>query len=234
MTAAMAPPTPPQPPKHPKIPPKQPPPPSPLERALEDRDAFVAEACTGDAALHAEVRALLASHREAGDLVEDYPSSPEIEAELARLKPEEEGERIGPCKLREQVGEVGFGTVWVADQEVPVRRRVALKILKLGMDTKEVIARFEQERQALAMMDHPNIARMLDAGATPTRQYVSPFWRAWVWAYLNEKDRALSELERGLVDRDVFCLNMKTDPILDSLRGEPRFQAVLKKVGFPE
>ena len=66
------------------------------------------------------------------------------------------------------LGEGGFGTVWVADQEKPVRLRVALKIIKMGMDTKEVIARFEQERQALAMMDHPNIAKVLDAGATPT------------------------------------------------------------------
>src|SRR6185503_9324554 len=74
---------------------------------------------------------------------------------------------IGPYKLRELLGEGGFGVVWVADQEAPVRRRVALKIIKLGMDTREVIARFEQERQALAMMDHPNIAKVLDAGATP-------------------------------------------------------------------
>src|SRR5688572_29307409 len=96
----------------------------------------------------------------------------DIEAELARLKPEEAGERIGNYKLLEQIGEGGFGTVWVADQEQPVCRRVALKILTLGMNTKEVIARFEQERQALAMMDHPNIAKVLDAGAT---QYGRPF-----------------------------------------------------------
>ena len=92
--------------------------------------------------------------------------APEIEANLARLKPEEVGEQIGQYKLMEQIGQGGFGTVWVADQEKPVRRRVALKIIKLGMDTKEVIARFEQERQALAMMDHPHIAKVLDAGAT--------------------------------------------------------------------
>ena len=80
--------------------------------------------------------------------------------------PEETGEMVGPYKLRDEIGEGGFGTVWVADQERPVRRRVALKIIKMGMDTKEVIARFAQERQALAMMDHPNIAKVLDAGAT--------------------------------------------------------------------
>ena len=99
--------------------------------------------------------------------------APEIEANLARLKPEEVGELIGSYKLMEQIGQGGFGTVWVADQEKPVRRRVALKIIKLGMDTKEVIARFEQERQALAMMDHPHIAKVLDAGAT---QFGRPFF----------------------------------------------------------
>jgi serine/threonine protein kinase len=77
---------------------------------------------------------------------------------------------IGPYKLLQQIGEGGFGTVWMAEQTHPVQRRVALKIIKAGMDTKEVIARFEQERQALALMDHPNIARVLDAGATETQR----------------------------------------------------------------
>ena len=81
---------------------------------------------------------------------------------------ETSGTRIGRYKLLEQIGEGGFGVVWMAEQEEPVRRRVALKIIKLGMDTKQVIVRFEAERQALAMMDHPNIARVLDAGATDT------------------------------------------------------------------
>jgi WD40 repeat protein/serine/threonine protein kinase len=98
--------------------------------------------------------------------MEGVPRNPQIEAELARLKPEEAGDRIGSYKLREKLGEGGYGVVWVADQETPVRRRVALKIIKLGMDTKEVSARFEQERQALAMMDHPHIAKVFDAGAT--------------------------------------------------------------------
>src|SRR5215831_10500388 len=81
---------------------------------------------------------------------------------------ETSGTHIGRYKLLEQIGEGGFGVVWMAEQEEPVRRRVALKILKLGMDTRQVIARFEAERQALAMMDHPNIAKVLDAGATDT------------------------------------------------------------------
>ena len=77
-----------------------------------------------------------------------------------------EGTRIGRYKLLQKIGEGGCGVVWMAEQEEPVRRRVALKVIKLGMDTKNVIARFEAERQALALMDHPNIARVLDAGAT--------------------------------------------------------------------
>lgn len=87
---------------------------------------------------------------------------------LGEVKPpgEQSGQRIGRYRLQEQIGEGGFGTVWMAEQEEPVRRRVALKIIKLGMDTKEVVARFEAERQALAMMDHPNIARVFDGGAT--------------------------------------------------------------------
>ena len=76
------------------------------------------------------------------------------------------GATIGPYKLMEQIGEGGFGLVFVAEQERPIRRKVALKIIKPGMDTRDVIARFEAERQALALMDHPNIARVLDAGTT--------------------------------------------------------------------
>ena len=81
---------------------------------------------------------------------------------------EKSGDRIGRYKLLQQIGEGGCGIVYMAEQEEPVRRRVALKIIKLGMDTKKVIARFEAERQALALMDHPNIAKVLDAGATDT------------------------------------------------------------------
>jgi serine/threonine protein kinase len=80
--------------------------------------------------------------------------------------PELIGTTIGPYKLMEQIGEGGFGLVFVAEQQAPVRRKVAIKVIKPGMDTRDVIARFEAERQALAMMDHPNIARVLDAGAT--------------------------------------------------------------------
>jgi serine/threonine protein kinase/Leucine-rich repeat (LRR) protein len=150
-----------------------------FEAALEisapaERERFVTERCAGDEELLARVRELLVAHEEAGDFLRDEaPLSPEIELELARLKPEEAGDRIGPYRLLEPLGEGGFGVVWMAEQVEPVRRRVALKIIKMGMDTKEVIARFEQERQALAMMEHPNIAKVFDAGAT---QFGRPFF----------------------------------------------------------
>jgi WD40 repeat protein/serine/threonine protein kinase len=176
----MNPPPPPQPPKRPGTPPRPPRPPqvgraakaeaifnSALACPQAEREAFLQKECGDDAGMLDEVHALCAAHEAAGDLMpEDAPVSPEMEEQFARLKPEEAGEMIGPYKLREQIGEGGFGTVWVADQERPIRRRVALKIIKMGMDTNDVIARFEQERQALAMMDHPNIAKVLDAGAT--------------------------------------------------------------------
>ncbi len=135
-----------------------------------ERADYLLAACAGKPALLASVERLLTAHDDDAFMQHqaDRTVSPEMKAELARLKPEETGDRIGPYKLLQQIGEGGFGTVWMAEQERPVRRRVALKIIKLGMDTKEVIARFEQERQALAMMEHPNIAKVLDAGATPT------------------------------------------------------------------
>jgi hypothetical protein len=94
--------------------------------------------------------------------------SPGAATTLAAPVGEGPGTRIGPYKLLQLIGEGGFGSVFMAEQEKPVLRRVALKIIKLGMDTRQVIARFEAERQALAMMDHPNIAKVLDAGATDT------------------------------------------------------------------
>src|SRR5678816_3589295 len=132
-----------------------------------ERERFLAEACGGDPVRRAEVDELLRAHEAAGSFLNAGQAvSTQLDAEFARLKPEQAGERIGHYKLLQQIGEGGFGTVWMAEQSEPVKRRVALKIIKLGMDTKEVVARFEQERQALAMMDHPNIAKVLDAGAT--------------------------------------------------------------------
>ena len=142
---------------------------SALELPANQREAFLAEACAADDAIMEEVRALLAAHEGAGGFMQDDASpAPELERTLAEIQPEKEGERIGRYKLLQEIGEGGFGTVWMAEQMEPVVRRVALKIIKLGMDTREVIARFESERQALAMMEHPNIAQVFDAGATPT------------------------------------------------------------------
>src|SRR5438093_106535 len=90
------------------------------------------------------------------------------ESQFHSATTENPGDHIGRYKLLEAIGEGGCGTVYVAEQEVPVRRRVALKIIKLGMDTRQVVGRFEAERQALALMDHPNIAKVLDAGTTGT------------------------------------------------------------------
>src|SRR5260221_7984378 len=120
---------------------------------------YVKRACGDETALIAEVEELLAAHE----------SAPTSEPQAARGERDEAtGTLIGPYKLLQRIGEGGFGVVYMAEQTQPVRRIVALKIIKLGMDTRQVIARFEAERQALALMDHPNIAKVFDAGATET------------------------------------------------------------------
>src|SRR5207237_8242038 len=99
----------------------------------------------------------------------DYPpADPGASPPTAAPPGEQPGERVGPYKLLQKLGEGGMGAVWVAEQERPVRRRVALKLIKPGMDSAQVIRRFEAERQALALMDHTNTAKVLDAGTTPT------------------------------------------------------------------
>src|SRR5687767_4158169 len=138
-----------------------------LERqSPSERDAFLDEACGLDVALRRRIEELLRSHVEAGT----YLETPAIEAMSPGMYAppigEGPGSRVGPYKLLQKLGEGGMGVVYMAEQERPVRRRVALKIIKPGMDSALVIARFEAERQALAMMDHVNIARVLDAGAT--------------------------------------------------------------------
>jgi serine/threonine protein kinase len=163
---------------------------------LAGRSTYLDEACGGDATMRRRVEALLASHEQAGSFLgkpapqrlaekvvtpergagtsreppgadDDNPSLPPsplaIVGEPARERP---GALIGPYKLLEQIGEGGMGLVFVAEQQQPVRRKVALKLIKPGMDSQQVIARFEAERQALAMMDHPNIAKVHDGGAT--------------------------------------------------------------------
>jgi serine/threonine protein kinase/tetratricopeptide (TPR) repeat protein len=140
-----------------------------FEAALElppgNRGAYLDSVCAGDAALRQRLEALLRQHDQAGSFLE--------KPAVGTLSPVEEpaigegpGTVIGPYKLLEQIGEGGFGVVFMAEQTQPVRRKVALKVVKPGMDSRLVIARFEAERQALALMDHPHIARILDAGQT--------------------------------------------------------------------
>jgi serine/threonine protein kinase len=134
----------------------------------QERAAYLDRATSGNAELRQRIESLLGSYG-AGDFLEQA-AVPQLRRTLDLTVPvtEKPGETIGRYKLREQIGEGGCGVVYVAEQTEPVRRRVALKIIKLGMDTKSVIARFEAERQALALMDHPNIAKVFDAGATET------------------------------------------------------------------
>jgi hypothetical protein len=126
----------------------------------ETRDAFLEKSCGEDTALRQEVEELLESATDAAQF---------LETPAARIEgPEPEvGREIGPFTVREVLGEGAFGVVYLAEQTTPVRRRVALKVLKPGMDSKEVLARFEAERQALALMDHPGIARIHEVGETP-------------------------------------------------------------------
>jgi len=134
-----------------------------------DRAAYLQAACGGDAELRMRMERLIEAHGRAGDFLEPAPAAQGGAGTILIAPPSEKpGDQIGHYKIREQIGEGGCGVVYVAEQTEPVRRRVALKVIKLGMDTRNVIARFEAERQALAMMDHPNIARVLDAGATET------------------------------------------------------------------
>src|SRR5919197_290637 len=131
----------------------------------DGRREFLDRECAGDPALRSEVDALLDAHDRAGRFLE--PPAPHLaptgDAPAADERP---GAALGPYKLLEQIGEGGFGVVYMAEQTAPVRRKVALKVLKPGMDTRQVVARFEAERQALALIDPPNIAKVLDAGAT--------------------------------------------------------------------
>ncbi|HEV3298221.1 MAG TPA: protein kinase [Planctomycetaceae bacterium] len=135
-----------------------------IELAPEDRAAYLDSVCGADAALRLRLEGLLRKHDEAKSFLEVPP--PELAQTVNQPAIEEAGTQVGPYKLLEPIGEGGFGVVFMADQHAPVRRRVALKIIKPGMDSRQVLARFEVERQALALMDHPNIARALDAGVT--------------------------------------------------------------------
>ncbi|MFO0857057.1 MAG: serine/threonine-protein kinase [Phycisphaerales bacterium] len=148
-----------------------------MELPAPERGAFLETQCKGDSALRQEVESLLAARTQeivrtggAAQALGLGDTAGNTRSTMTHLAPitETAGTVIGPYKLLQVIGEGGFGTVFLAEQHQPVRRRVALKIIKLGMDTKSVVARFEAERQALALMEHPHIARVLDGGATDT------------------------------------------------------------------
>jgi serine/threonine protein kinase len=140
----------------------------------EQWEAYLTEACADDAALRRQVGDLLEAHQQASGFLDQPVVSPRGTSDFdwsadttdAAIAPESPGTCIGPYKLLERIGEGGMGEVWMAQQQQPVQRKVALKIVKAGMDTRQVIARFEAERQALALMDHPNIATVFDGGTT--------------------------------------------------------------------
>src|SRR5262249_632155 len=142
----------------------------PIEDAAE-RSAYLDRACAGDTILRQRVEALLAAFEQAGSFLQQPAADPRVTSNVSRPGPwssgnpaGDRGPVIGSCKLVEPIGEGGMGTVWMAQQTEPVKRLVAVKLIKAGMDSKQVVARFEAERQALALMDHPNIARVLDGG----------------------------------------------------------------------
>ena len=163
-----------------------------LARAPADRGAFLDAACAGNADLRANVEALLAAHEKSGDLLDKSPLEQTVDSAPGQSEgatseygptPTPPGSRTGfgspeigaviagRYTLEQKIGEGGMGEVWVAQQTEPVKRKVALKLIKTGMDSRAVLARFEQERQALAIMDHPSIARVLDAGTVASGQW---------------------------------------------------------------
>ena len=135
--------------------------------APKERDAYLERECSNEPAVRDQILALLNAHDRAGHVI-DRPVADDPD-ETAGYAPtgEQPGTVIaGRYKLLEEIGQGGMGTVWAAEQTIPVRRKVALKLIKIGMDSRSVLARFEAERQALALMDHPNIAKVLDGGLT--------------------------------------------------------------------
>src|SRR3954447_16394951 len=131
-----------------------------------ERAAFLEGACAGDPRLRQRIERLLGQHDHAGSFLEQPVMSGDATANHQPPITEQPGTVIGQYKLLQQIGEGGMGVVFMAEQSEPIQRTIALKIIKPGMDTRQVIARFEAERQAVAMMDHPNIAKVLDAGTT--------------------------------------------------------------------
>jgi serine/threonine protein kinase len=192
----------------------------------EDRAAYLDQACRDRPELRAEVDALIAAHDRLGGA---GPSPIPPDATLGSSA-EGAGQNIGPYKLLEQIGEGGMGVVWMAEQKQPIQRRVALKVIKAGMDSRQVLARFEAERQALALMDHPNIARVLDAGVTGTGRpyFVMELVKGFpITQYCDEKHLSVRERlelfgdvcravqhahQKGIIHRDLKPSNILIAP----------------------
>ncbi|HEY2412747.1 MAG TPA: serine/threonine-protein kinase [Pirellulaceae bacterium] len=172
---------------------------------LPARERFLNEACGGRPELRSRIEALLRNADDASRYLEASPQA--VLATLAAPAAVAIGTQIGPYKLLEQIGEGGMGVVYVAEQMQPVRRRIALKIVKPGMDTKQVIARFEAERQALAMMDHPNIAKILDAGTVgqSTKSQASNHKQIQKTKSKAQNEIAFSVLEIDPLNLDIVC-----------------------------
>jgi WD40 repeat protein/serine/threonine protein kinase len=222
----------------------------------QERAAYLDRACAGDPGLRRNVESLLAAYEEGQFLESPAPglAAPAAEQPLR----EGPGTVLGPYRLMEQIGEGGMGLVFVAEQQQPVRRKVALKLIKPGMDTREVIARFEAERQALALMDHPHIARVLDAGATASGRpfFVMELVRGVPITEFCDANRLTprQRLElfvpvcqavqhahtKGIIHRDIkpsnVLVTLHDDPphptLSPTLGGEGRVRGVVKVIDF--
>jgi len=236
----------------------------------KERDSYLSGACGSDLAMRAKIDALLKADAEAGSFLADgkaeqIAGSGDLGAEgdpdatvahrgsgQSRRFTEQPGTQIGHYRLLERIGEGGFGEVWVAEQREPVRRKVALKIVKAGMDTREVLARFEAERQALALMDHPGVAKVFDAGATDTgrpyfvMEHVAglPINEYCDTTHLKIADRLALFIEvcqvvqhahqKGIIHRDLKPTNiLVTPPLSPPLAKGGRYDAApLSKGGY--
>jgi serine/threonine protein kinase len=197
-----------------------------VQLPLEERAAFLDRACAGDEDLRHNIEALLRSNDRVGAFLEQPAAAAIGEGRAKASAGEKPGDRVGHYKLLQQIGEGGCGVVFMAEQEEPVRRRVALKVVKPGMDTKSVIARFEAERQALALMDHPYIAHVFDAGATESGRpyFVMELVRGTkITDYCDQKSLTTSERlelfvkvceavqhahQKGIIHRDIKPSNI--------------------------